>query len=203
MRCDVLRLALVAATLVVHPPGLRAQSALPLGMGPGARVRVTAPAALTPSRREGRVLAFRNDTLRLVLEGRPDALAGPPDTVALPTRQITSLELSGGQHAATRKGLGFGALVGVTIGALAGAVSYRSPICAAYRACDATLVSGRDGAAVVGGIVGGLAGLAIGGVAGALHVSERWESMSLPQNGRVNIVPDRNGGLALSLEMRF
>lgn len=203
MRPDVFRFALVAATLVVLPAGLRAQSALPFGMGPGARVRITAPAALTPSRREGRLLAFRNDTLRLVLEGRRDALADSPDTVALPSSQITSLELSGGKHAATLKGLGFGALAGVTIGALAGAVSYRSPICAAYRACDASLVSGRDGAALVGGIVGGLAGLAIGGVAGALHVSERWERMSLPRTGRAIIVPGRNGGLALSLAMRF
>lgn len=60
-------------TVFLTPSVVRAQ-APELALAPGARVRVTAPGALTPARQSGRVLAASRDSLRVQLDGSTDSL---------------------------------------------------------------------------------------------------------------------------------
>lgn len=169
----------LTASIVVPAVCVHAQPASAVAVG--ARVRVTAPAALTPHRQVGSVLALRGDTL--VLQLRPGG-----DSVALPMAQLSALELSRGRHSSTLKGFGYGMVIGTGTGILAGA---------------AWGEKGSKGEAMgMAGLFFGFTGLVAGGLWGTLYQSERWERTPLGVAGRVSIVP-HTGGVTLSLAGRF
>ena len=156
----------------------------------GARVRVTAPIALTPPRQVGTMLTMRGDSF--VFRAEHD-----PDSVALALDAVTLLERSRGRHGHTWKGATIGFLVGAGAGVIAGLVSGDDPADEFIR-WNAAQKAGIFG--LVLGVGGGLVGAAIG----ATHRTEQWERVSLHVSAAPGgLAPGGARGLALSLAVRF
>jgi hypothetical protein len=200
MRSAWVCLTTFAGVLVVSTSALDAQGSPPLVLG--ARVRVTAPTALTPRRQAGTMLALRGDSLVFQLEGRPDS-------VTLPMRQVTKLDVSRGEHSHGLEGMFLGALAGVAVGAVL--ESRASSQSDASSGCKDAGCAFLSGAAAAGASYGNqflpLAGLLLGGIGGGIvglaYESERWEHVPPRTAGRVSVVPAPHGGVALSLAVRF
>jgi len=199
-----LGLAALAIALVVPRSALHSQASSPLVLG--ARVRVTAPTALTPTRQAGTVLGLAGDSLVLRLEGRKDS-------VALPMRQVTKLDISRGEHSHGARGAVFGALAGLLVGVVVETrVSSRSDTGSDCKDAGCALVSGAAAAGAAAGAAIGdaliplgclVAGAIGGGIIGLAFESERWERVSPQAARRVGVAPTPNGGVAFSLSVRF
>ncbi len=104
-----------AATAQTHAIDLRLKS--------GARVRVSSSApGSVGSARVGTVLAQHGDTISF----RPE---GTEDSLALPLKLITELEVSAGTHSHVGQGMGLGFLAGATMGGAFGATTYTPSGC--------------------------------------------------------------------------
>jgi hypothetical protein len=199
-----LGLTALAVALVVPCSALHSQASSPLVAG--ARVRITAPTALAPTRQAGTVLGLAGDSLVLRLEGRKDS-------VTLPMREVTKLDVSRGEHSHGATGAVFGALAGLVVGVVVEArVSSGSDTGSNCKDAGCALLTGAAAAGAAAGAaignalipIGCLAAGAIGGgIIGLAFESERWEHVQPLPSGRVSLVPTANGSVALSLNIRF
>jgi hypothetical protein len=119
----------------------------------GSRIRVTAP-ALGLNQTVGRFQGLLADSLRL-------------DTVVVPLRAVTRLEVSRGTSSAWSKGLGIGLLGGALLGVGAGAAG-----------CEDGFFSGGECTAAAG-LGGALAGGLLGALVGTFIKHEKWEPLHL------------------------
>ncbi len=148
--------------LLAAPMALQGQeSALEVGT----RVRLVAP-PYTEGPMIGSVVAVGDSGIAL---GTPGGTRGRGSLV-IPREAIERLEVSLGTRPNTLKGLEFGALGGVLLGA--GAMGLA---CSGEEACG----EGSSAAerAALGAVVGAAVGAAVGGVVGTLVRTERWESV--------------------------
>jgi hypothetical protein len=175
------RLLLVTAALLV-PDALRAQT--PATSLEGTRVRVTSDVPVAGTRVTGTLTTLPGDSLRIERDGD----AGP---VTFAATDIRTLE----RHAGTRSHAGTGAIVGMTLGAVAGAIGSIA-FCANFTMMGSD-PSCEGSAAAQAGALGGLGGAAVGGLLGALIGSV----ISGPKWERVGATPAMVGaapGVALS-----
>jgi len=160
---------------------------------PGARVRVAG--AFIPNE-IGTVLSYGNDTLRYV---RAEAA----DTESVATAGISRLEVSTGTHHRVLHGVAMGAVGGLVVGGIVGAVTYRKPTCASNtnNAWDFCGVgdTGGGGAAAAGAVLGAAGGALIGAVVGLVTRSERWRAVSLDSHRLHAVVAPAPGGIAMGL----
>ena len=159
----------------------------------GARIRIAS--AFIPNE-IGTVLSYGNDTLTYV---RVEAA----DTESVATAGISRLEVSTGTHHRVLHGMAMGALGGLLVGGIVGAVTYRSPDCASntndgWNFCGLG-DTGAGGAAAGGAVLGAGGGALIGAVVGLLTRSERWRTVSLDSHRLHAIVAPAPGGVALGL----
>jgi hypothetical protein len=138
----------------------------PLQIGARVRVSSSTPGFSGPPR-VANVLAQQGDTLSL----RPE---GTQDSVPLPLRLITRLEVSAGRSSHGRQGMGLGLLGGALIGAVVGAATYTP----CTSSCDFAPKS-RGDQAKLSGIGGALIGTLVGGVIGSIRQTENWERVAL------------------------
>jgi hypothetical protein len=171
---------LVVALLLTASAHVFAQEEPPVA--PGDRVRVTVPTN-DPDRLVGTVVETGADTCLLAVQNRAD-------TLALSFASVTSLEVSRGQKSHELLGGAIGLFVGfLPIYGLCHAGSCGDQSEGVEECCL------RAGA--VGGAIGGLLGVLIGSVR-----VDQWEEVPLDQL-RVSIVPQRRGGLAVSVSVSF
>lgn len=152
------RIAAFLGVLVWCAASLCAQGPASVAVGSRVRVQSSRHARVT-----GNVLSFSTDTIVL-------GTCGHCTPLTLPTRGITSLEVSMGRYVPGTHIIG-GALIGLAAGA-----SY-----AWYSAARSThnCHDGPCGFAYVAVPILGLAGATIGGIAGGLWRSDRWERVLL------------------------
>jgi len=179
-------LSLAALPLLIPLQSITAQQAPSIETG--SRIRVTAP-TVGADKLAG--VCVEVDATRLRVQAEEQV---SPLTISL--ADVTRLEVSQGRKSNALKGLGFGALIGGSIGAVLGLLastgeSYENP-------CEGNAPACAAGGAAAFGVTGALVGLGIG----ALTKSERWEEVPLDRL-RVNIVPQRDGRLALGLSVVF
>lgn len=181
---SITRQLLLAATLLA-PVALQAQA--PATSLEGARVRVTSDVPVPGTRVTGTLTTLPGDSLRIERDGD----AGP---ITFAATDVRTLE----RHAGTRHYAGTGAIVGGSIGAIAGAIGSIA-FCANF-----TLMGGdpecRGSDAAQAGALGGLGGAAVGGLLGALVGS----AISGPKWERVSATPAMVGGApGVALSWRF
>lgn len=186
MRHIVLSLGLVLLTAPVGAQVLEVQ--------PGAHVRITAPGVLG-SRLDATVVARRGDTLSLVQRG-----VAP---IELPISSLSRVEIYRGKSrlAGAKKGLLWGLAIGLPLGAVSTAGDNREwnkvdDTCNSASGNCATYTDLEQVAVVTVG--SGLFGAGLGAIIG----KARWESLKLPANPAVGIVPSA-GGVRATLSFRF
>ena len=173
---------------------------------PGARIRVTAPGALTPEQQAGRLIALRLDSLLL----QPDGAA----EVTIPRSAIGEIDTSLGRHTLTRRGLATGLLVGAATGAALGAAVWPKGACVYHPAVlflPAYTSDCRSSGerATLGGMLGAAAGLVAGGLIGHAHQTESWQRVGGLAGSVLRMVPDHLAinpvprGVGLSIGMRM
>ncbi len=177
-------LSLAVLPLLVPLQYTSAQQGPPIETG--SRIRVTAP-ALGVDKLVGHSVEADATQVRVQVEDQ-----AAPLTISL--ADVTRFEVSQGRKSNALKGLGFGAVIGVSTGAVLGLLassgeSYDNPCEGNTVACAAV------GAAAVG-VTGALVGLGIG----ALTKSERWEDVPLDRL-QVSLAPLCHGRLALGLSV--
>jgi hypothetical protein len=151
------RTAAVLALFSVFPlVGLAAQGR---ALAQGDRVRVTMRYDAGTVHPVGSVVRRANDTLFLRL-----ATGGAP--LPIPESTIETVEVSGGRHTKA----GQGALIGLAVGSLGGAVL------GGISACD-DWCTPAQGALALGVIMGGL-GAGLGALVGSMDTRERWHPVS-------------------------
>lgn len=148
--------------LLAAPAALQGQESV---LDVGTRVRVVAP-PFTGGPMIGSVVAVGDSSIALATPG--GSRGG--EHLVIPREAIERLEISLGTRPNTVKGLEFGALGGVLLGA--GAMGLA---CSGDEACG----EGSSAAerAVLGAVIGAAAGAVVGGVVGTLVRTERWESV--------------------------
>jgi hypothetical protein len=176
-------LSLAVLPLLIPLQSITAQQAPPIETD--SRIRVTAPTA-GADKLAG--VCVEVDATRLRVQAEEQV---SPLTISL--TDVTRLEVSQGRKSNTLKGLGFGALGGAVIGAVAGVIVEAS---CTYE-CWGTAAT-----ALIGAGVFSVTGAVIGIVAGTLIKSERWEEVPLDRL-QVSIVPQRDGRFALGLSVAF
>jgi hypothetical protein len=174
-------------------------------VSPGARIRITAPGALSPAEQSGRLVSLRSDSLVLQPDGSESALA-------VPSASVTELDVSDGQHTRTGRGLAIGALVGAGVGAGIGAATYSNPECKGgnFGEClgaGIAAAGGRGGRAAALGLLGAVSGAVVGALVGHAHSSDDWRRVNNPVASLFRIVPEHLSvaplprGLAVSLQI--
>ncbi|HEX5409722.1 MAG TPA: hypothetical protein VFW89_08140 [Gemmatimonadaceae bacterium] len=164
-------------------------------LAPGSRIRVEG----TFIQREiGTVLAYGNDSLTYVR-------AGVPDTESVATAGISRLEVSTGQHHRILHDMAMGAMGGLLVGGIVGAVTYQKPDCpsntsGAWDFCG-LFDSGAGGNAAAGGILGAGGGALVGVVVGLAIRSERWRAVALDSHRLHAIVAPAPGGIAVGVRL--
>jgi hypothetical protein len=141
----------------------------------------------------GTVARINADTLFLASD--QDA-----DTLVVPTKWITQLDVSRGKESHLGAGIGYGALIGLGTGALAGVIwcSSDPSFCGHHQEG----LQGPSQAALVGAILGLVPGIVVGGIIGAASTSDRWER--LPQDRwHFTLAPQAHGGLAFGASIVF
>ena len=187
----MLRLASIIL-VIVHAGAASAQvpGNVPTALQPGARVRVSTQRT---SRASGRVVAAGGDSLVLIRDRTSD-------TLRLAASELQSLELSVGQHRRRWRGAGIGFLVGATLGAALGAVTYQKQTdCAGEMFCD--LGRGFDTAA--GAVLLGGLGTVTGAIVGAGNADE-WERVMLGDRTALQPFRPRGAGsVRVGLSLHF
>ena len=168
-------------------------------ISPGTRVRIKAP-SIAEHRVIGTVVTIGADTLTL----RTKRQVAP---LAIPFASVTEFEVTRGK----KRNVGKGAVIGVIVGGLSGAIiGYStgddppgrfSPTSGTPSYIGDIRLTKKQQAMVLG-ILGSLGGLGWGALIGALKTTDRWEKASLDRL-RVGLVPQRRGGLALSTSFSF
>ena len=196
-----MRHATILVAILAFVPLASATAQEPPPVKVGDRVRVTAPDV---RRREGTVQLLTTDSLvmRPVYGAWPVYSAyvapkysayGAPNRLAIPLASITSLELStpGGSR------MGQGALIGLAIGGIGGAV-------AAGTACgsDPWFRDAAGACAAIGFGVFGASGALLGAIVGAMITGTRWEEVPLDRL-RVSVGPQRDGRFGFGASVRF
>jgi hypothetical protein len=161
-------------------------------VAPGARLRITVGDSASSRRLVGTLVAQDSSAIRLKV---PDLVksagAGALVTkvVSVPLTTITELEVS-----RPRSNGGKGALIGLGVGAVSGAI-----VGAAGGSCaqDQICIAPRGSEPLIGAVIFGGAGALLGALVGSTVHSDRWESVSLSR-AKVTLAP-RGAGLALSL----
>ena len=119
-------------------------------------------------RREARVISLRGDTLHARQSGGGQT--------AYPVASIRKLEAVRGRHRPILKGVLIGTGIGVVVGGVAGAASYKP--CDTTESLGCILASqSRGEEAAAGAVVVGVAGLLIGGIVGLIP-RDRWERVA-------------------------
>jgi len=175
-----LRHAVLTTACLLTAASLQAQAPSSLV---GSRVRVTTLTAAPGTRTTGMLTMVAGDSLRI----ERDAAAGP---ITFASSDVTSLE----QYAGSRGHAGTGALVGMTLGAVAG-VAGMVAFCQNFALLSQPDCSRSD--AIESGALGGITGAAVGSLLGALVGvavrTDKWEP--------VNVSPTLTGsapGIAIS-----
>ena len=165
----VMRFFRIVATLGVCVIAQRAAAQVtgvdPLAIPTGTEARITETSA-PGTRLRVTVLSTDQDTLRFHLHRQADARA-------VAWREVSQMDVSGGDHGHFWQGLGIGLLTGAAVGALVGSSG-------ANGADGETPAAMGALGAVGGGIVGALAG----GMIGAVLRTDSWIPVSVPQRGR-------------------
>jgi hypothetical protein len=190
---------------IVGVPSAALLAAVPLAgqagaVGPGSRVRITAP-ALELSKAVGSLLAIRGDTL--LLEHRTSTLqpghgrrAWSTDTTAVPMTTVTRLEVSAGRRSnidrGVRKGLLIGGAVGLALGVAMAADDEGNDFVCDGAGCVASGVAG-------GAVWGLLIGLGIG----AFSSRDEWRPVLAQPSAPVALIPTPDGRVVLSAVIEF
>ena len=119
-------------------------------------------------RREARVISLRRDTLRAIPRGGSE--------MAYPLASMRKLEAVNGRRRPILKGVLIGTGIGVVVGGVAGAASYKP--CDSTESLGCILASqSRGEEAAAGAVVVGVAGLLLGGIVGLIP-RDRWERVA-------------------------
>lgn len=156
-------------------------------VSPGDRVRISVP----DERLVGIVRSITADSLVLNAEGREEPLS-------LALASVMRFEVSRGQKSQTGKG----ALIGVGVGAVAGA-TLAVAVCSGGNCTESTSSDDQSGIAVAGAIVLGVGAVALGAGIGALiganSKTDRWET--IPRSGLGLSLAPSAGGLEVSFRL--
>jgi hypothetical protein len=129
-------------------------------------------------------------------------LAFGASTFRCARNSVTKLEQLRLEKSTVLKGLLVGLLAGGAAGAVLGAVTYRECVDEPGGGWDCFMAPTSAGEqAVFGGIGGGALGALIGGLTG-IPSKIYWEEVSLDRV-RVSVAPQRKGGVALGVSVRF
>jgi hypothetical protein len=165
-----IRMALAAALLAPAVSGAQATapgSDWPLAAG--ARVRVLS-SALGWRAKTGSVVSATSDTLVFL----PSKQSVP---TALSTPKIVSIEVAQGTRTHKLQGALLGLFVGGVAGAIMASMSYKPARCQTGSDCFDVL--GQGGEAAAGGILGGLTGLLVGSMIGNRQ-TDNWVPVAVP-----------------------
>ena len=165
--------------VIAFPFGNALAQDRPLTLGPGARIRITAP-DLGIEKQEVRFGTLRGDTLVVVADS----------TLTLPLASVVRLDAYQGQRSNAWAGAGIGLVVGVGAG-----------VAIALMVRDEDCFCTKGEVAAAGGAIGAAAGILIGSSIGAVIKTDRWQEVT-PDQLRVIVVP-RPGGLALGVSVAF
>jgi hypothetical protein len=154
--------------LGVVPPAFGQAQPADSTLYPGAKIRVAA-SAREPGRLTGILLRVDQDSLHLETRN---------GTFAIPRSGITRIDVSRGQKSALGKGLKWGFLSGLAVGAvgfgiLCGLVDGDGEDSYCYQDGTAVVLAASLGLGIVGGT-------GIGALIGAASHTERWERLSAP-----------------------
>ncbi len=185
-----MRRATILVAILAFVPFAIATAQVPLR--PGERVRVTRlplcpPNTLcvkTPRQSVGTFLAWDADSLVVQSNG---------DTLYVPVDRVTRLDVSRGRKTNTGTGAVIGLLVGGVVGAVIGYANYE-------EGGFGDIGPGANVAA--GGVIGGLGGLVTGAFIGLEIQTDGWREVPLDRL-RVNLGPQRDGGLGVGASLRF
>lgn len=191
-RVPVFFMLMVMSSMAAHSAQAQVAGASVPTVAEGTRVRVAA--AHRGDAITGVVVRHSSDSLIL----RSDKDSG---TVALPTAQLSRLEVSRGRRTQKVRGAGIGFLSGAVIGALVGLATYEDPSCSgeAWVCLDfGPQFDAAVGATLLGG-VGALVGTMMGS-----RERELWRPApaSPGWDARLGIGPAR-GGVALTASLVF
>ena len=194
MRVPVLLAIAIGASSGVPPQRAMAQAAhdASVDLLPGARVRVTSPAT---GRFVGTLLEARHDSVRVGLAGGT--------SVALPTRGLAGLEVSGGVRRNGWRGAGIGLLVGAGVGGAIGLATYRRAECYDNVVegffCDIVNRTSRSVTVISDAAMAGTAGAIVGALIG--HAGrETWVRVPTRRAGaRVGLVGHAGIGVAIAM----
>jgi hypothetical protein len=175
-----MRLALIGLASLLAVSAVQGQSVATVGE----RVRITTPSQRGSYRYVGRVSDVTRDSLTVQ---SPDV-----GTRSVAIADITMLEVSRGVRGNGRRGMLYGSVIGLGLGAVVGAATYKKPDCNTTFLCPA----GPAIDITAGALVGGVVGLAVGGLWGASHPSDRWSRRMLNDVGLAPLAHGR--GLAIS-----
>ena len=184
-------LSVVVATAVV-PATSPAQSTASATshLAEGTRVRVLAPPRAGPF--IGAVVSHSADSLvlRIDADGR---------SIALPTVEVSQVDVSVGSRTHMLRGAGTGALAGIIVGAMLGYATLEELRCTPDNEyCIDTKTIMMGGAAVIGAL-GTVAGFLAG-----MRSTEEWTPASRGRvTPRVGVRPASGGGVALSASLTF
>ena len=198
LRHGIARATIVLALIFLLPAvALLGQSIRDIG--PGARVRVTAP---TLGYRGVVAVVLTRDSQAFILNRLEQK-----DTVAVAFDQITALDFSAERHGHMLAGLGIGAVGGALLGVVLGyAEGDDKCVCDpealfCLNCLGATTASekARFGAATLG-----LAGGIVGAIAGGSTKSDRWQPVLIPTRTIVGLGKAAAGvGLRIGLRVTF
>lgn len=176
-------LPLLAVLLPLEAHGrLAAQETRALAVG--TRVRVAHASACCVSPQLGTLVSLNADSLVL----RPDGSATP---LALPRGAVRSVEY----RRRTGSHIVGGAVVGLLVGGVAGAVIARA------AECDPSCTDEAGLAAMGGGATGALGGAVVGAIFGAIMPRTVWRRAELPP--QLGFVPGRRGRFEGRLALAF
>jgi hypothetical protein len=151
-----------------------------LGLSPGDRIRF--PTADKRGTTEGKVVAAGPDALLLT---RP----GAPEPVRIPWTSLKRLEVHRGRQSSAGRGALFGA---VALGLYGASLSV----------CDSCTRTEAQEHPNLGLVLGAGLGAGLGSLIGAFIRTDRWDEVRLPPI-RVSVIPQRRGGMAVALSLRF
>jgi len=181
-------ITLIGAALLAAAPAT-AQTADPVPVGVGSRVRISTTEGPGTHRVTGTLLAMDDRVIRI----RPD---GTRTEVDVFRSSIDVLEVSAGKTSrgkAALRGAAIGAALGVVIGLIGGEDNCGN------RSWDFACFE-RGEAAALGGLGFGLFGLGFGALLGGGH--DRWVTTD-PGRVRISVLPGGPGGFTLGTTIRW
>jgi hypothetical protein len=163
-----------------------------LGLSPGDKVRFAT--ADNRGTTVGNVVAADSDTLLLSLPG-----AETPVRLSWPS--LRKLEVHRGRRSQAEKGAKIGALsLAIPVALLSVAVEGAKDI--DCWSADCRSQSGLWLVALTGGAAGATVGILTGALIGSAFKTDRWDKVGLPPV-HLSLIPQRRGGMAVALTLRF